>query len=374
MAIWIWTLLAGAAPGWVPMQGVLSGPTGAIDGAQPLLVQLWLSDTAPSPVWDDSFTVAFDEGRFAVVLGSGRSLDPGVFHGANVYVSTGLVGGPQSARVALGLTPYAASAAYAEVADHLGDLAPEDVVTWEDTIPWSQIDPAGAPGDGLVVSSGRLALDRASVYDAVDELTAALDGRYLQASALTPYLTSALAASTYLTQATASSTYLSQANAASTYATRAYVDGASGVSAGTYGSSTLVPSLTVDARGRVTGATTVAISGVAPGGGAGGDLSGSFPSPTVARLQGRPVSSAAPSNGQFLRWDGSNWAPAAAITGVSINYGDCQNIGYVGDTSTTDIVGYNCSSGYVMVGVLGRRYPGYDIERMGGRCCRLVVQ
>ena len=49
----------------------------------------------------------------------------------------------------------------------------------------------------------------------------------------------------------------------------------------------------------------------APNGAASGDLSGTYPSPTVAKLQGRAVSTTAPVDGQVLRYDNgtSTWTP-----------------------------------------------------------------
>jgi len=96
---------------------------------------------------------------------------------------------------------------------------------------------------------------------------------------------------------------------------------------------------TVDGKGRITSASNITVS-AAPSGSAGGDLSGTYPNPTVAQINGVGLGSTTATSGNLLIGSGTQWVTrtvsgdatinsTGAVTFATVN----SNVGTFGDAT-----------------------------------------
>ncbi len=131
-----------------------------------------------------------------------------------------------------------------------------------------------------------------------------------------------------------------------------------GVSANTYGSATQVPVFTVDAKGRISGVTNTTISGVAPGGAATGDLSGTYPAPTVARINGTALGDTTASAGNLLIGSGTSWVSAAlsgdlAVSSAGVTAIQPDSVALGTDTTGSYVAAFGSLTGLSTTGNTG---------------------
>ncbi|MBI5486932.1 MAG: hypothetical protein HY905_06340 [Deltaproteobacteria bacterium] len=192
---------AADAPAYMPVQGFLTDAGGApVDGDVAVRFGLYTADLGGTEVWNETQTVAIDQGFFTAYLGDVTVLNLTVFRDNDgLWLGVRVGSDAEMSRFQVASTGYAAYAQYAGDAEMLGGTPASGFVTTAGGVAWSSLSgvPAGfadgtddgttySAGTGLTLTGSTFAADQATVqgwaqgvcYDTELELTTALDDNY----------------------------------------------------------------------------------------------------------------------------------------------------------------------------------------------------
>jgi hypothetical protein len=174
------TLMAGtaqaAAPGYLPLQGTLTDPSGApIATTVTAAFGLYASETDATPLWSETRQISpTSDGQFVAYLGQVTPLDPALFRDHNsLWLQTAVGSDAPMGRVLIGSAPYS------DYAEHCGHVLATG-------LPPGALVGAKTCADGQKVTGvdalGGLVCAPDVGYRSVGELTGALQGQYRAAT------------------------------------------------------------------------------------------------------------------------------------------------------------------------------------------------